>query len=85
MYVGLADRRKPIVIKGSGLKKVFKETEYRQSQIKVKEKSHKKIENIQRIWIMYIIMFSLNFLTVKELSTERHFIVQTAKLNQQLF
>ena len=31
---------------------------------------------------MYIIVFSLNFLTVKELSAERHFIVWAAKLNQ---
>ena len=33
----------------------------------------------QRLWIMYIIVFSLNFMTVKELSTKRHFTVQTAK------
>ena len=39
------------------------------------------MENSQRVWIMYSIMFSLNFLTVKELSTERHFIVWAAKLN----
>ena len=31
---------------------------------------------------MYIIVFSLNFLTVKELSTERHFIIWAAMLNQ---
>ena len=31
---------------------------------------------------MYSIVFSLNFLMVKELRTERHFIVWTAKLNQ---
>ena len=31
---------------------------------------------------MYIIVVSLNFLTVKELSTEKHFIVWAAKLNQ---
>ena len=31
---------------------------------------------------MYIIVFSLNFLTVKELITERHIIVWIAKLNQ---
>lgn len=30
-------------------------------------------------------MFSLNFLTVNELSTERHFIVQVAKLNQHIY
>ena len=34
---------------------------------------------------MYIIVFSLNFLTVKELSTERHFIVWAAKLNQHVY
>ena len=31
---------------------------------------------------MYITVFSLKILTVKELSTERYFIVQVAKLNQ---
>ena len=31
---------------------------------------------------MYIIVFSLNFLTVTELSTERYFIIQVEKLNQ---
>ena len=40
------------------------------------------MEYTQRVWIIYIIVFSFNFLTVKELSTERHFIVQAAKLNQ---
>ena len=39
------------------------------------------MENSQRVWILYIV-FSLNFLTVKELSTERHFIIWAAKLNQ---
>ena len=34
---------------------------------------------------MYIILLSLNFLTVKELSTERHFIVCAAKLNQHVY
>ena len=34
---------------------------------------------------MYTIVFSLNFLTVNELSTERHFLVQTAKLNQHIY
>ena len=32
---------------------------------------------------LYIIVFSFNFLTVKELATERHFIVWAAKLNQR--
>ena len=39
------------------------------------------MENSQRVWILYIV-FSLNFLTVKELSTERHFIIWAARLNQ---
>ena len=39
------------------------------------------MENSQRVWIMYIV-FSLKFLIVKELSTERHFIIWAAKLNQ---
>ena len=39
------------------------------------------MENSQRVWILYIV-FSLKFLTVKELSTERHFIIWAAKLNQ---
>ena len=34
---------------------------------------------------MYIIVLSLNFLTVKQLSTERHFIAWAAKLNQQIY
>ena len=43
------------------------------------------MKNSQRIWIMYIIVFSLIFLTVKELSAERHFIVWAAKLNQHIY
>ena len=39
------------------------------------------MENSQRVWILYIV-FSLKFLTVKELSTERHLIIWAAKLNQ---
>ena len=42
------------------------------------------MENSQRTWILYIIVFSLNSLTVKELNTERHFIVWSAKLNQHI-
>ena len=42
------------------------------------------MENTQRVWIMHIIVFSLNFLTVKELSAERHFIIWAAKLNQYI-
>ena len=41
------------------------------------------MENSQRVWIMYIV-FSLKFLTVKELNTERHFIVWAAKLIQHI-
>ena len=43
------------------------------------------MENSQRIWIMYFIVFSLNFLIVKELNTERHFIVWSAKLIQHVY
>ena len=39
------------------------------------------MENSQKVWIMYIV-FSLKFLTVKELSTKGHFIIWAAKLNQ---
>ena len=42
------------------------------------------MENSQRVWNMYIIVFSLNFLTVKELSTETHFTGWAAKLNQHV-
>ena len=34
---------------------------------------------------MYIIVLSLNYLTVNELNTERHFIVWVAKLNQYVY
>ena len=34
---------------------------------------------------MYIIVFSWNFLTVNEISTERHFIVGATKLNQHVY
>ena len=40
------------------------------------------MDNSQRLWILCIIVFSLKFLTVKELSTERRFLVWAAKLNQ---
>ena len=39
------------------------------------------MENSQRVLILYIV-FSLKFLTMKELRTERHFIIWAAKLNQ---
>ena len=42
------------------------------------------MENTHRIWIMYIIVFSLNCLTVNELSTERQLISQAAKLSQRV-
>ena len=41
------------------------------------------MENSQRVWIMYIV-FSLKFLTVKELNTKRHFIVWAAMLIQHV-
>ena len=43
------------------------------------------MENSQRVWIMCIIVLSLNFFTVKELSKERHFIIWAAKLNQHVY
>ena len=43
------------------------------------------MEILQRVCIMYTIVFSLNFLSVKELSTERHFIVWAVKLNQHVY
>ena len=43
------------------------------------------MENRQRLWILYIVLFSLNFLTVKKLSTERHSIVWAAKPNQHVY
>ena len=38
------------------------------------------MENTQRDWIRHIIVFSLNFLI-----TERHLILKTAKLNQNIY
>ena len=43
------------------------------------------MENLQRVCIMYITVFSLNFLAVKEISIEGHFIVCPAKLNQNAY
>ena len=40
---------------------------------------------MQRVWIINIIVFSLKFLTLKELTTERHFIIWAAKLNQHIY
>ncbi len=40
------------------------------------------MENSKKFWILCIIVLSLKFLTVKELSTERHFIIWAAKWNQ---
>ena len=42
------------------------------------------MENSQKVWILCIIVLSLNFLTVKELSTKRDFVVW-AKLNQHVY
>ena len=42
------------------------------------------MENSHSVWIMFIV-FSLNFLTVKELNTERNFIVWSAKLIQHVY
>ena len=42
------------------------------------------MKNSQRVWIMYIV-FSLKFLTVKELNTERHSIVWSARLNHHIY
>ena len=42
------------------------------------------MENSQSLGYIYY-LFSLNFLTVEELSTRRHFIVWTAKLNQHVY
>ena len=42
--------------------------------------SHAKMENSQRVWIMYTIVFSLNFLT-----GERYLILGTAKLSQNIY
>ena len=39
----------------------------------------------QRIYVMYIIVFPLNFLTVKELSIERQFTVWAAKINHSVY
>ena len=41
------------------------------------------MEHTQRVWIMYIIVFYY-YLTVKELSTERHFIIWAVKINQHI-
>ena len=43
------------------------------------------MENSYRFWILCIIVFSLNFLTVKELSTEKLFIVYATKLVQHVY
>ena len=43
------------------------------------------MEYTQRVWIMCIIVISLKFLTMNELSTKRHFIVWAAKLNQHVY
>ena len=51
---------------------------YRQSQIKVVKKNKpRKDKNTQRVWVLHIIVFSLNFSTVG-----RHLIQGDAKINQ---
>ena len=51
----------------------------------VKKVRHITIDHRTRVWIMYIIVLSLNFLTVNELSTERYFIVWAVKLNLHVY
>ena len=43
------------------------------------------MENRHRIWIIVIIVFSFNFLTVNELTAERQCIAKAAKLNQHIY
>ena len=43
------------------------------------------MENSQRILVLCIIVFSLIFLTVKELSTERHLTIWAGKANQHVY
>ena len=63
------------------LKRQYKDS-YRLKEIK-KNKQRKNVKFTESL-DLYIIVFSLNFLTVKELSTERHLIVQAAKINQHI-
>ncbi|CAO2605683.1 hypothetical protein LEMLEM_LOCUS12556 [Lemmus lemmus] len=42
------------------------------------------MENIRRVWIMFVV-FSLKFLTVKELNIKRHFTGWAAKLIQHIY
>ena len=44
-----------------------------------------KMKNTKRIWIMYIIEFSLNFFDCEWDITERHFIVWAAKISQHIY
>ena len=89
MYVDLKEKKrgidsykKEILFKN---KRKYLNTEYRQPQIKGVKKNKPHKDGKYRVWIMYIIEFSLNFLTVNGLSTERHFIVLAAKLNQHVY
>ena len=43
------------------------------------------MENRHRIWILIIIVFSFNILTVNELTTERQWVAKAAKLNQHIY
>lgn len=43
--------------------------------------SHIKMENTQRVWILYVIVLSLNFLISEGGTTaKRHLIINAAKL-----
>ena len=44
-----------------------------------------KMENRHRIWILVIIVFSFNFLTVNELTGERQWVTKAAKLNRHIY
>ena len=43
------------------------------------------MENRHRIWIIVIIVFSFNFLTVNDLTAERQWVAKSAKLNQHIY
>ena len=43
------------------------------------------MENRHRIWIIAIIVFSFNFLTVNELTAERQWFAKAVKLNQPIY
>ena len=45
------------------------------------------MENTQRVWMLYVILLSLNFLMAKEgaKDTKRHLIINAAGLIQQIY